>query len=245
MGVFLYDLGQLTLSGYPRNMKGDQSSSSGSSEPASALVVARRKGGAMIARRFYFAVVSIWILLTGAAAARGQLLAVYGTFSPTQISNIATGNTTGLNSTYTTSSYWATGVGGGATLRLLHIAGVGVGLDLRGSTRPGTQGADTGMGGIKLSVKPPLAPIRVYVEAAGGYVGTRATVTTGPASGNTATDEFAAYEILGGIDYTLLPHLDLRLVEVGGGKGYPIVSVNNGIPTMSFMTINTGVVVHF
>jgi hypothetical protein len=200
--------------------------------------------GAMNPRRTLIrASISIALFaLVGVAAAQAQL-AVYGTFAPVRISNLATGNN--ITGGYSTSSYWAYGVGGGVTLTAISLGPVSLGFDLRGSTRPGTQGVDTALAGIRLAGKAPLIPFKPYIQASGGYVATRATVTTGLPAGSTVSNDFAAYEILGGIDYTLIPHVDLRLIEVGGGQGMRVTGPNTNIPNISIFTINTGIVLRF
>ncbi len=192
-----------------------------------------------------------------APAAHAQIFSAYATYSPLHASNVQTGsiqNTAGFNNQYT--SFWTSGIGGGVTLGILPIGPVRIGLDLRGSTKPGTVGADTAFAGIKIGVKAPLIPIKPYIQASGGYVATRtvnvSTTTsvlgTSVNAGGTFTNQYAAYEILGGVDYHLLPFIDLRLIEIGAGKGY-----NSGFsfgPTnlnhdLTIFTVNTGIVAHF
>ncbi len=178
-------------------------------------------------------------------AARAQVSA-YVTFSPAHLSNVETGavySATGY--TEATASYWSSGVGGGVTLPILRLPIVSLGLDLRGSTRPGTAGVDSALFGLKLAVHPPAIPFKPYIQVSGGYVDTRTTnlttsTTTGQAVGGTFTNKYAAYEILGGVDYPLVHFVDYRIVEIGAGKGVGFGSYN---PT--FVTVNTGVVVHF
>ena len=192
-----------------------------------------------------------------AHTAHAQIFAVYATYSPLHASNVQTGSiqgTTGFTNQYT--SFWTSGIGGGVTLGVLPIGPVRIGLDLRGSTKPGTVGADTAFAGVKVAFKAPLIPIKPYIQASGGYVATRtfnvSTTTsalgTTVNSGGTFTNQYAAYEILGGIDYHLFPFVDLRMIEIGAGKGY-----NSGISlgtlnlnqNLTIFTVNTGVVAHF
>lgn len=194
-------------------------------------------------RRFLLLAVLVSALVR-AAGAHAQF-SIYGTFAPVRISNVATGNNPGQNAGYSTSTYWAQGFGAGVTVNFLPLPVVSLGLDLRGSSRPGTQGADLALAGLKLGAKIPLLHIKPYIEAAGGYAGTRARVTTGAAAGSTVSDHFAAYEVLGGLDYPLVHFVDLRLIEVGGGKGTYLSGPNNDIPNISLFTVNTGVVIHF
>lgn len=180
-------------------------------------------------------------------AARGQV-AAYVTFSPTHLSGVRDGNSANAsaNNGYSTTSFWTPGVGGGVTLTVLPLGPVKLGLDLRGSTKPGTNGSDTVMGGVKLGFNLPLVRFKPYVQASGGYLGTRTRVATGAAAGSSEYDKFAAYEVLGGVDYSLVPFFDLRLIEVGGGRGYNLAGVSTaGNYQVTLFTVNTGLVLHF
>jgi hypothetical protein len=180
-------------------------------------------------------------VLLFAVSARAQV-AVYVTSSSGHFSNVPTGVIgTGNQEQYT--SYWASGIGGGVTLNFLPIGPVKLGFDFRGSTRPGTTGADTAMGGIRLGINPPLIRIKPYVQASAGYVATRTVNVSSGLVGQTFTNKCPAWEILGGIDYPLMRFLDLRVIEVGGGQAYPLLSSSNS--NISMFTINTGVVFHF
>ena len=185
--------------------------------------------------RIAFAAFSLIIAALLPGRARSQVSA-YVTFAPAHLSGVRDGN--GTNTT----SFWAPGVGGGVSLTVLPLGPVKLGLDLRGSTKPGTNGADTVMGGVKLGLNLPLVRFKPYVQASGGYLGTR----TRAASGHTESDQFAAYEVLGGVDYPLVPFFDWRVIEVGGGRGYNIGSVTSaGNYQVTLFTVNTGLVFHF
>lgn len=188
------------------------------------------------------ALVSLLFLSTLSALAPAQI-AVYGTFSPTRIQGIATGN----NATggYTTSNYWAYAAGGGATLTVLPLGPLSLGLDLRGSTQPGTQGADTVLAGLKLGAKVPTVSYKPYVQVSGGYLNTRSRVATGFPSGSTNHQGFAAYEVLAGIDHRIAPLIDFRVIEAGVGRGILVNGPNSNIPNVTFVTLSTGLVFHF
>lgn len=184
---------------------------------------------------------------------RAQIISAYVTSANTHLSNVQTGSVysgaAGYQNQFT--SYWTSGIGGGVTLGILPIGPVRLGFDVRGSTKPGTTGADTAFAGLKLGLKAPLIPIKPYVQVSGGYVATRTVnVSTssigGNAVGGTFTNQYAAYEVLGGVDFKLIPFVDLRAVEVGFGKGYNVGGLTaSGTSSMTLFTINTGLVVHF
>jgi hypothetical protein len=164
-----------------------------------------------------------------AAAAHGQVASLYVTSSNNRFSNVAT-NGQDVN-------FWSSGIGGGVTVNFLPLPVVSLGFDFRGSTQPGTTGADTALVGIKLTVKPPLLRIKPYIQASAGYVATR----TFSASNTTINNKYVAYEILGGIDYPLIHFVDMRVIEVGGGQ--TVLSGASNSP--SLFSIDTGLVFHF
>jgi hypothetical protein len=186
------------------------------------------------------------LLLVLPLVAHAQL-AAYITYSPTHLSSVDTGAVyTGTGYTEQTASYWSSGVGGGVTFTMIHVPVLSLGLDLRGSTKPGTAGSDSAMAGLKLTAHPPIIPFKPYVQVSGGYLDTRTTNISSSSNnasttvGGTFTNKYGAYEILGGLDYPFIHFVDLRIIEIGAGKGYGF-GTNN--PT--FVTLNTGFVVHF
>jgi hypothetical protein len=191
-------------------------------------------------------------VLLAAPVAQAQFSA-YVTFSPAHLSNVETGaiySATGY--TEATASYWSSGVGGGVTFPVLHLPIVALNLDLRGATRPGTNGVDHAFLGLQLAVHPHVIPFKPYVEIAGGYLDTRTTnlSTTSSGSGTiggTFTNKYVAYEILGGVDYPIIHFLDWRIVEIGVGQGFnvPGITTNGNTYNATFVTANTGLVLHF
>lgn len=180
----------------------------------------------------------LWVFALLAATSvlvRAQAVSIYVTSASARFSNAQSG------SQGQTSSFWTSGIGGGLTLNMLPVGPVKFGADFRGSTRPGTNGSDTAMGGLRLAIKPPLLPIKPYIQASGGYVATRTRAT----SGGTFQNRYAAWEVLGGLDIPLVPFFDFRAVEVGAGTGYSLPGIGSPAPNLSLFTINTGLVFHF
>lgn len=152
-------------------------------------------------------------------------------------------------------SFWAPGVGGGVTLNFVSLPVVSVGVDLRGSTKPGTNGVYTALLGVKLGVHAPGNSLKPYVQASGGLLGTRTNgvsmiLNTSPygfqsvtSYSGTVSSHYIAYELLGGLDYRLNNAVDYRIVEVGGGIGNRTGPA--GLESAKFLTINTGIVAHF
>jgi hypothetical protein len=188
--------------------------------------------------------------LCSALQAHSQVLSVYGLFTPQHATNVQTGSVYSggsYNEQYT--SFWAPGFGGGVTLNFLNLHIIKLGIDLRGSTKPGTTGADTAQGALRLGFQPPWLKIKPYVQAGVGYLATRTTnVTTTPGSstpvGGTFSNQYATYGVQGGVDTRLAPFVDLRLIELGVSHAF-----NTGISTSAgnatLFSIGTGVVLHF
>jgi hypothetical protein len=112
----------------------------------------------------------------------------------------------------------------GPTVGLYHDTGHGLvatGLDVRGTFagRGDTNGAnssqtlDTLLGGLRLAVTPHVLPIKPYAEALGGL----GHLKTGQGSARTSSTKFA-YQFVGGVDFTIFPRVDWRVVEFSYGR---------------------------
>jgi hypothetical protein len=141
--------------------------------------------------------------LTGAACAQ---TAIYGEFTAAKV-----------DSAHTPWMY-------GPTIGLYHDSGHGLlatGLDVRGTFagRGDTNGSnsrqtlDTLMGGVRLAVTPRVLPIKPYGEVLGGL----GHLKTGQGSARTSSTKFA-YQFIGGVDFTILPRVDWRVVEFSYGR---------------------------
>jgi len=202
-----------------------------------------------------YAVPVLLTIVLCAPVARTQILSVYGTYSAAHFSSVESGAVSTVSATVVNyTSFWASGVGGGVTFGFPPIGPVKIGFDVRGSTRKGTSGADLAMVGPKVGFKLPIVPLKPYIQASGGYIATRtpdSSVYAGTPTGGTYNNQYIAYEVLGGVDYSVLRFIDLRLIEIGGGEGFSVGQVANasGVHTSSqripVLTIDTGIVVHF
>jgi len=184
------------------------------------------------------------LALLSAPALHAQAISVYGTFTDPHVSGVRNG---GAAPNFDTTSFWAPGFGVGATLGIVPIGPIRLGFDLRGSSKPGTNGVDTGLAGVKLGIKIPFVAIKPYVQASGGYLGTRAKITTGAPTGGTSRDHFVGYEIFAGADIPIAPFFDLRAIEIGGGHAYNFSGLNDtaGNYSINVFTVSTGVVFRF
>jgi hypothetical protein len=174
----------------------------------------------------------------------GQAAEVYGTFTEVHGNNIPGNNTpcpaTGVClPTNPNGSVNGLGPGGGLTLNFVHNSGFTFGVDFRGSKHIAGNGADTGLLGLKLGVQVPLLHLRPYLEGAGGYLGTYEKPS---GSSTTNVNHYYAAEVLGGVDYPILPRIDFRVLEVGAGHA---LNTNVSATRPTFITASTGVVFRF
>jgi hypothetical protein len=188
------------------------------------------------------------------AKANAQVAEVYVTANFTHISNIqVAGFTSSGITSYFYKSLTPIGIGGGVTYNFVSLPKIKLGLDARGSTRSGLNGADTALGGLKASINPPRVKAKFFVEGAAGYLGTRAdttgTYTAGTGSTSSvgqAANDYAVYQIIGGVDYPLVRFVDFR-VEVSGGTSFGNSSIygNASGSSAKIFSVNTGLVAHF
>ena len=181
---------------------------------------------------------SALLLLLSAPAVHAQFVEIYGTLGDVHANNVPAtvyppcpvfAVCAPFTSTTSTNAFNA---GGGVTLNFINAGVAKLGLDLRGAKHTGSDGADTALAGVKLTIAPPVIRVRPYIQGSAGYLGT----STGSRS-----DKFFATEVLGGVDLPILPLLDFRMVEVGAGRA--LTSSSGNSPT--FVTVNTGLVLHF
>jgi hypothetical protein len=84
---------------------------------------------------------------------------------------------------------------------------IAIGADARGSFLNGNNNQFyTGAIGPRVAIKPPVLPIKSYAEALFGI----ASYNNGISSSNAT---YANYQILGGVEATILPRIDWRVIE--------------------------------
>jgi hypothetical protein len=136
-------------------------------------------------------------LLLSTGHARAQL-GIYGQFGTTHDPTI---------------SGWYKGFTAGGYGNFLNAGPIHLGVDVRGSYQMGDQyNYRNFLIGPRLQVKPPVLPLRPYLQAAIGFGGSRYTGYSGLGS---HYSNKLQYGIIGGLDFTVLPHVDLRIPEVG------------------------------
>lgn len=181
--------------------------------------------------RFAFAVLSL--ALCSPALAHAQV-AAYGMFSGGFLGSAdASQGSLVLNNGF--SAYGGTF---GVYDDFLHLGPVHVGVDGRylqdTSSNSNSYGNKLrgGLGGARVDLHLPLVPFRPYVQGEVGVASTNYGVNPNSTAG-------FAYQVQGGLDFTLLPHLDLR-AEYGGGQinGY-------GGNQQALQEVGVGLVVRF
>jgi hypothetical protein len=154
----------------------------------------------------FFRIYLLCAMAVGLAGVSRAQTAVYGEFTAAKLS---AANTSWMY---------------GPTVGLYHDSGHGLlatGLDVRGTFagRGDTNGAgssqtlDTLLGGVRLAVTPHVLPIKPYGEVLGGL----GHLKTGQGSARTSSTKFA-YQFVGGVDFTIFPRVDWRVVEFSYGR---------------------------
>jgi hypothetical protein len=137
---------------------------------------------------FFFAAIAVTFCSTRPATAQ---TAIYGAFSAAPISSgpesLSYGGLFGL---YAQSGHYA------------YFGG-----DFRGSilSRNGFDYYSFAVG-PRLAFKPPILPLRPYIEGLAGG-------TWYNAGRSTSTDTHAGYHVVVGVDWTLVPHVDWRVID--------------------------------
>ena len=186
---------------------------------------------------------TVFVLLVSSAA-RGQL-AVYGTVTGERLSGITCLDPLGVcaSSGGVVRPY---GANFGGYYDFRNVGPVRLGLDVRGDVLKADKSAEfyqassglirhyDALGGVRASFATPIRFIRPYGEFAVGFAKTNA------ASATLGTSSFSNYtEAKGivGVDVPLLPYLDIRAIEFGGGALF-----GNG--THAVESIGAGLVFH-
>jgi hypothetical protein len=164
-----------------------------------------------------------FLFVSGAGSANAQF-GIYGEFNATHDPSVAA---------------WYKGFAGGAYGNFLHAGPARIGLDLRGAFEAGDQyGYRNFLVGPRLEVKPPLLPIRPYIQASVGVGGNE---YNGTSRLQTHYSSKLQYGFIGGLDYVLVPHVDLRVAEVGYLRMSAITS-GTPAPAINLVTVGAGVV---
>jgi len=116
-----------------------------------------------------------------------------------------------------------------------HAGPIYLGSDARLEFARGSYSSNALLFGLRLAAKPVAVPLKPYIQASLGLVHFNQTDLN-------AASTNIEYRIAGGVDFTLLPHVDWRVIEVGSGS---ILDYNIGSGTAqgdSLTTYSTGIV---
>ena len=174
---------------------------------------------------------SLPVLLASALAVANAQVGIYGLGSAT--------HTKGQTPAATSSpSNWLYGATLGVYDSPLHLGPIAVGGDLRGTfTTGGSQHLRGAMIGPRVSGKAPVLPLRPYAQASIGFVGVRSDP-----SGNLPTHYTSkfSYGVLGGLDVTVLPLVDLRVIELGYNH---VASLSDATTATNLFNLGAGIVI--
>ena len=159
-----------------------------------------------------------------AAAPANAQFGIYGQYNGTHDSSVPA---------------WYKGGTGGAYANLIGFGPAHLGMDLRATYSSGDQyNYRSFLIGPRLEVKPPLIPLRPYVQGSIGIGGNR---YVGTPSLQQHFNNKLQYGVGGGLDFTLFPLFDLRLIDIQYLRMSAVTSGQLAPPTNLF-TIGAGLV---
>ncbi len=182
------------------------------------------------------------VLVSSAAHAQ---FAVYGTITGERMSGITCLDPTGVCAS-TDGVVRPYGANFGGYYDFRNVGPVRLGLDVRGDVLKGDKSAEfyqassglirhyDALGGVRASLATPIRYIRPYAEFAVGYAKTNAASAV---AGTSVFNNYTEAKGIVGVDVPLLPYLDIRAIEFGGGALF-----GNG--THAIESIGAGLVFH-
>lgn len=136
------------------------------------------------------------------------------------------------------SSYTAFGGTFGGTINFLPLHILTVGIDGRDTA---ANGANIWLAGLRIQAKPHHLHFKPYFQLSVGEAHLHVPQTYDTSIPNPIPVDYYLYNAALGVDYRLTSFADFRVLEIGDGRTLGGGSTN---PT-SFLTINSGIVVHF
>lgn len=174
------------------------------------------------------------VLLAGVFATAHAQVGVYANFIGQRVdsSQRNIGNTSG----HLSDSVWMFGPQFGFYYDFLHGGPLHVGADFRGAILAGNGARfNNGMAGLRASIHTHVLPLTPYVQAhmgLGGFDYGRHQDMT----------KMLEYEVSGGVDTVIIPRVDWKLIEIGGG-GLSTMGGTGG--ASGTFHISTGVAIRF
>lgn len=177
-----------------------------------------RKTSPKLLKTFLLVFVFAFMAFAGQSFASAQT-GVYATFTAAQ--------------TDVPNTKWIYGPTVGAYFDSSHFAVAEWGVDLRGSFLGGSGNyqLQSGLVGPRVAAHLPVLPLRPYAEALIGV----GHIQVGQGVAQTSATKFQ-YQVLGGLDVTVLPRLDWRVVEASYG------GLNDVLGGVHPTTLSTGIV---
>jgi hypothetical protein len=176
-------------------------------------------------------------MATGAAHAQ---IGIYGTPIVSRISTSTpdTGPFAFLGDNSTSRIF--TGFGLGVYDDFIHSGRLEAGVDLHGSLMRGANAhLNNFLVGVRAAYNPAGLRFKPYAQASIGVGGSRAAT-------NPVYVSKVEYGVAGGVDYSIRPHLDFRVIEIGIGsvQGISSAAVNGSgtIPSFRLLNFSTGLV---
>ena len=184
-------------------------------------------------RTLAFSFLFLLATATRCPRAHAQYAELYGTVAINHLSSVELlPYSSSQFSTYTP-------VGGtiGGTFNFINFHVVNVGIDGRYTA---ASGANIFLGGFQVAAKSPVLPIKPYFRLSVGRANLHVPQSASSSIPNPVAVDYYLYNAALGVDYKLTRFLDIRAIEIGDGRTLGGGSSN---PT-SFLTINTGIVLH-
>ncbi len=180
------------------------------------------------------------VLLAICCTARGQTVSVYGTFTEVRSSNVQ------VSSSGSTADGWSPNFGGGVTFNFLNLHVVKLGLDARGGAGSGTTKTDTAEVSLRAGFQPPVINLKPFVQLGVGYAAATVPIVSGV--GSTLTRKYITVGGHAGLDRSILPFLDWRIIDLGIAHGTsvgPTFTTDGPSNGANFFSLGTGLVAHF
>jgi hypothetical protein len=127
---------------------------------------------------------------------------------------------------------WSTAGTFGLYYGLANLGPIAIAVDARGDL---SGNINSGLIGPRVALHLPFFPVKPYAEVLGGF----SSYSTGNNGDKNATD--GTYRWVGGLDTTILPHIDWRIADYSYSGG----GITQGNVTRHPQTLSTGLVVRF
>jgi hypothetical protein len=183
-------------------------------------------------RSFLLGLLSLSLSLS--LSAHAQIAEAYATLAIDHPYNV----TTPYGDRSEQSSYTAVGGTFGGTINFLNLHVLTVGIDARDTA---AKAANIWLAGFRVQAKPPHFHFKPYFQLSVGEAHLHVPQNYDSSLPNPIPVDYYLYNASLGVDYRLTSFADFRVLEIGDGRTLGGGSTN---PT-SFLTINTGIVVHF